>query len=73
VRAVIDREVVSRVLAERHEDGKTHLAKSQHDREGCLVADVLRVIHKVHIGSGVGWAVSKTDNRCFAYHGSAPE
>ena len=32
------------------------------------VADVFRMLHPLSLARAIGWAVSKTDNRGFAYH-----
>jgi hypothetical protein len=31
------------------------------------------MVHRIHLAEGLGWAVSKTDNKKFAYDEGAPE
>jgi len=71
--AIIDGKVVSSVLPKRGQHAEPSLAQSKHHSEGCPITDVPWMVHHKHLAEGPGWAVSKTDNKNFAYDGVAPE
>jgi hypothetical protein len=56
--AIVDDQVVARVLPERFGNDKAHRAQYQHDRECGLVADVLRVFHRRQYRQRIGWAMA---------------
>jgi hypothetical protein len=72
-RSVVDDQVVACVFAERHEYAEPETPKRQHDGQCRAITDVFRMLHALHLGRRLGWAVSKTDNRGFAYDEGAPE
>ena len=47
--------------------------KGDRDRQRGTVADVFRMLHTISLPGAIGWAVSKTDNKNFAYDEGAPE
>jgi hypothetical protein len=71
--AIVDGKVVSSVFAKGRQDGESSLPKDKHHSEGRTIADVLWMVHPNHLAAGLGWAVSKTDNKNFAYDEGAPE
>ncbi len=71
--AIIDGKVISSVFSEGRQDAEAGLAKDKHDGEGRSISDVLWMVHRIHLVRGLGRAVSKTDNKNFAYDGGAPE
>jgi len=71
--AIIDGKVIPSVFPKRCQDGESSLPKGKHHCEGRSIADVLWMVHRNHLAAGFGWAVSKTDNKNFAYDEGAPE
>jgi hypothetical protein len=71
--AIIDCKVIPSVFPKGRQDRESSLSKGNHHCEGRPVADVLWVVHRNHLAAGLGWAVSKTDNKKFAYDDGAPE
>jgi hypothetical protein len=64
--AIVDNEVVTRVLPKRHQNLKADFSQGKHDGERGLVADILWMLHIHKTAERLGWAMSQSDNRYVA-------
>jgi hypothetical protein len=73
VGTIVDGKVISSVLSKGRENAESSLTKNKHHGEGRPIAYVLWMVQRSYLADGLGWAVSKTASKNFAYDEGAPE